>query len=70
MVDEDLCDAIKKRRTQAGRNRSHSEARGMETMDVLNLNIDEDKEYAEEYEYLARIQEIELKEQDVNDHLS
>ena len=64
VVDEDLCEAVKKRRTQADRNRSFSEARGMETMDVLNLNIDENKEYAEEYEYLARIQEIDLEEQD------
>ena len=66
VVDEDLCEAVKKRRTQADRNRSLSEARGMETMDVLNLDIDEDKEYAEEYEYLVRIQEIDLEEQDGN----
>jgi hypothetical protein len=66
VVEEDLCEADKKRRTQADRNRSLSEARGMETMDVLNLNKDEDKEYAEEYEYLARIQEIDLEEQDGN----
>eukprot|EP00090_Calanus_glacialis_P003487 TRINITY_DN12576_c0_g1_i4.p1 TRINITY_DN12576_c0_g1~~TRINITY_DN12576_c0_g1_i4.p1 ORF type:complete len:319 (+),score=100.19 TRINITY_DN12576_c0_g1_i4:49-957(+) len=63
VVDEDLCDAVKKRRTQPDRNRSLSEARGMETMDVLNLNVDEDKEYAEEYEYLERIEEIDLEEQ-------
>merc|ERR1719431_553743 len=33
-------------------------------MDVLNLDTDEDDEYEEEYELLARMQEIDLEEQD------
>ena len=36
----------------------------METMDVLNLNVDEDKEYEDEYDNLARMQEIDLEEQE------
>ena len=33
-------------------------------MDVLNLNVDEDKEYEDEYDNLARMQEIDLEEQE------
>ena len=36
-------------------------------MDVLNLSVDEDKEYEDEYENLARIQEIDLEEQGGDD---
>jgi hypothetical protein len=67
VINESLCNNIKMTRTQANRTRSISEARGIETMDVLNLNIDEDKDYEDEYQYLVRIQEIDLEEQDGDD---
>ena len=59
-----LCDHVKKTRTQANRTLSSNVPRGMETMDVLNLNVDEDKEYEDEYDNLARMQEIDLEEQE------
>ena len=57
-----LCDHVKKTRTQANRTLSSNAPRGMESMDVLNLNVDE--EYEDEYDNLARMQEIDLEEQE------
>ena len=59
-----VCDHVKKTRTQANRTLNSNAPRGMETMDVLNLNVDEDKEYEDEYDNLARMQEIDLEEQE------
>ena len=59
-----LCDQVKKTRTKANRTLISNAPRGMETMDVLNLNVDEDKEYEDEYDNLARMQEIDLEEQE------
>ena len=64
VVNITRCQEIKNKRTPAENNRGISEARGIETMDVLNLDTDEDDEYEEEYELLARMQEIDLEEQD------
>ena len=64
VINTALCDHVKKTRTQANRTLSSNAPRGMETMDVLNLNVDEDKEYEDEYDNLARMQEIDLEEQE------
>jgi len=63
VINTALCEHVKRTRTQANRTRSISVPRGIETMDVLNLDIDEDKEYEDEYENLSRIQEIDWEEE-------
>jgi len=63
VINTALCEHVKRTRTQANRTRSISVPRGIETMDVLNLDVNEDKEYEDEYENLLRMQEIDLEEQ-------
>ena len=55
VVNITRCQEIKKKRTQAENSRSISEARGIETMDVLQLDTDEDNEYEESIINFRRI---------------
>ena len=63
MINKALCDQVKRTRTQANRTMSSNFPRGIETMDVFHLDIDEDHEYEDDYDNLARMQEIDLEEQ-------
>jgi len=67
VVNPALCEHVKKTRTQANRTLSSNDPRGMETMDVFSLNVDLDHEYEDDYDNLARMQEIDLEEQGGDD---
>ena len=63
------CEHIKNTRTKANRTLENNFPRGLETMDVLKIDIDEDKEYEDDYESLARMQEVDLDFEDTEDLL-
>merc|ERR1711976_125794 len=54
-----VCNQIKKSRTQSNRSRILI-PRGVETMEVLKLNVSEDQEYEDDYENIEKIQAEEL----------